>query len=562
MAIESDTDKKKKSLMKPLEQPPIGESIDLSKQPAQPAPQQAPVYPYQRSIKQLAERRTNSREPQKFVTGGVVSEEDDEDEVSASTQSAAIGGQAPAGATVPGAQPESSDAPAGSGSFVNPKQYIEANVPKTEQLSQQITGGFGKETQALRQDVAGQRETALGAGSQITQEQARLEAAQPFVQQTVAQAGAGGAGESDIERFNRLRTGTGGQQIIAPELSRQRAQASELERRAKGFGTAAGREEELERTVGKQSSRYTGGQKALDTLLLGGDAAQRASGVRSAREAASGLGTQVGTLGTDVQTRLAQQAAQRGDIATQATEAVAARRAGVQEDVAAGLSTAQQQQAALQSAVASGQQLTPEQFKTLGMSGMTGELYGENIADYIRFNQLGEGSFRTAEQAAQLNALTQLGGGVDQNLQAGGQQLFTQAGDFQAGVEQKRQDYETELQNLMSGLTPQQAMSTRSMVENAERTANLSIERRQAAGETFTPQEIAKIKQDWISKKVGGGFTDEAQQYQDIRQRYNIGSTDFQTGEHIKQVGLTPEESAQKEQQRQAYLSSLRNYGR
>lgn len=360
------------------------------------------------------------------------------------------------GAPSPG---PSTTAPIGSGSFTNLQQYIEANRPKAQELGQKIAGGISQEAEQLRGEVAGQRETTLGAGSQISQEQQRIEQAQPFVTQAIEQAG---TGPTDTERFSRILGGQGGVEA-GPDLSQERQQAQALQERSKELSTAGGRFSELGRLVGGKSATYSAGQRALDELMLTG-APNRAQQIKQARAATAGLGEQVGTLGTDVTARLAEQQAARGELAGTAAEQLEAARTGLTEttaeQLAAAKATGAEDYQRILASLQSGQ-LSAEDLQTLGL---TEGQQSYNISPEDFLTQAGDPTLTgvsTPEQVARYQMLQQLSGqtgpgiygGIDPTTagQYGGGYAFDQPA-FAGAAQEAGAEYRAKTEPLLQTL--------------------------------------------------------------------------------------------------------------
>lgn len=288
----------------------------------------------------------------------------------------------------------------GSGTFTNLQQYIDANKPKAQELSNQITSGIEGQAGQLRTDLTKQREQNLGAQSQLGQEGQRLAGGQQFVSSTLQQAGRTPFTQEQQQQFEQIRQGQG-TNYQAPTLAEEQKRAEELKRRSDQFGTAQGRQEELQRTIGGQSPTYSAGQRGLDELLLGGDRNLRTQSIRRAREATAGLGGQLNTLQGDIQSTISDQAAKRQALQnfakTQLEQGVGD---GIEGDLyqrgyadieadlkarqTADLIKRQQQNAALREAAASGV-LTTDQLAQLGLEAGQ-RVYGlsDEFGQFIR----------------------------------------------------------------------------------------------------------------------------------------------------------------------------------
>lgn len=317
-------------------------------------------------------------------------------------QSAQIaGGQAPA---------QESTQKGGSGQFTNIQDYIQANKPKTQQLAQNITGNVQKQAQDVRSATQQQQEQFTG------QQGIYGDKAQQTIQQSIQQAGK--QPDQDISQFRAYATGKAG----TADFSKQQQQATDLQRQAKQLETSKGRQEQLQKVVGKAPT-YTAGQQGLDRMLLAGDRESKLATIRGAREAVGGLGQQVEQANTQVEQ--ARQQAQQ-----QAQQQLAEARKSEQERL-----TGQYER--LRGGLQSGQ-LSQEDLQKLGLEAGQ-RTYGVNLADVLDQNKAA-----TPEDIARLDALAKLGG-------LEGRETFQgiQGGDIVANVQQalgeKQKAYEQEI---------------------------------------------------------------------------------------------------------------------
>ena len=393
----------------------------------------------------LARMAGQTKEPQKFVAGGLVEREKAGERLMGMTAEKT-------GKDFTAKRPESRS---GSGTYTNLKKYIDANQPKAQQIGSRISSGIRGEKSSLEQDIAKKREKSLGAGSKISQEQQRLDSAGQFASGLIDQAGATGPSEEDLKRFKAIREGTTSIDTgTGPNLYKEAGKAADLKRRAAELLSSRGRVAELSRAVGKQSPTYTGGQRALDALLISGKRGAQAVDSRGLQRDVSGLDKQTSSLEGDIRSKLAEQQRQRGDIARTATEQLAAKQQGIQSDVASQLEQAQAEQAALRAKVESGQHLSPEEMAKLGadpesiQKGLLDQTFGQKLSDYVHFGNIAEGDVRTAAHAAQLNALRQLAGQPAGDLQAGSGQIATGAQDYIKTIGDKKAAYDLEKSQL------------------------------------------------------------------------------------------------------------------
>lgn len=333
-------------------------------------------------------------------------------------QPATVGGGAPAPTAAPG--PEK-----GSGSFVNLQQYVDANRPQAQKMSQAVTGGITQEAGQARTGVQQAREQNLGQQSQLGQEGQRLSGGEQFINQQIQQAGSTPITEQNQQSFRQFRTGQDSG-YKAADLSRQAARAEALQSRAQNFGTSAGRQEELSRTLGGQSTSYSQGQQSLDNLLLGGDRNLRRQGIKDVKAATQGLSSQVGELGSDIQQRMDTQSARRQALkeytgqrleqgAGEGIETELGQRgyADIEADLRLSQETKNLERQdyidSLRGGI-QGQNLSEAQLADLGM-GAGDATFGVSALDYISApGQASISQVASAEDAARYQALNQLAG--------------------------------------------------------------------------------------------------------------------------------------------------------
>lgn len=348
----------------------------------------------------------------------------EEEEKKGSQPSVVSSGQGSAIGSGTGA-PASGGATGGSGQFTNLQSYIKANQPKTQQLAEGITGDVKKQGEALKTDIGQKRESYLGEQGKFGEGQKQ------FVQQQVSQAGQQPQSQEDVDRFRSLATGA----EKAPDLTEQRGQAQDLQRRAKEFETSKGRFEGLNRLVGGKTATYGKGQKQLDQLLLAGDRQSKQKSIRDMREATKGLDAQVGQLGTDVNE--ARQATQQ-----QAQEAITNARTAAQEE-------ARNRYESLRGGLEAGQ-LSQEQLTQLGLEAGQ-RTYGADL-----LGGLEQTRGMSAQDTARLDALAKLGGLEGRELYTGIQGGDT-AQNLQEMIAQRQGAYESALTPLQQQQQQSQA---------------------------------------------------------------------------------------------------------
>lgn len=307
---------------------------------------------------------------QHFQEGGFV-EEEDEDEIS-------LGGVSRTGSST--GRGASSAPQQRSGSFTGLSKYIEANQPKIEQLSSDISGNIAGEAEELRGQTQAAQDKYLG-------ESGSLAGGQDFIKSQIEQAGTG-SGErtqADKDRFQSYRQNT----IAGPSLQDAGYKAKQLEDRAQRLGGAGGRYAELQRMVGQQPG-YSSGERRLDQLLLAGDPKSRQKAIRESRAATQGLESGV----TDAARQIG---AQQSALSQQANT-------GIQQ----ALATAETERAAREARFAGLGDSGTMSDADLAAMGLNREqvanLYGVDPSEFIRTGGV------SADRLARMNALRGMSG--------------------------------------------------------------------------------------------------------------------------------------------------------
>jgi len=211
--------------------------------------------------------------------------------------------------------------------FSNIQNIVSAN--RQNRLGQTVSSGVGSVVGKSQQDISAAREQFQQGAQQGALGTA---ADQAYAQQTIQQAGQGGANPSqaDTDRFAKLRSGMYQGPTQLGNKEQLMAQGADI----KGLGQAAtgeyGRRGLLQRFVAPD--QYTQGQQRLDTLLLGQTGGQALSQARrqanlygqqlgqaqqSAQAQAQGLTQQAQQFGQNLQKQLASaQQAQEQDLAS------------------------------------------------------------------------------------------------------------------------------------------------------------------------------------------------------------------------------------------------------
>lgn len=158
----------------------------------------------------------------------------------------------------------------GSGMFTDIRKYIKANKQGGQQLAGAVTQDVTQQAQDIRNQIENQQNKFQQS---LAQNQANLQQSQDFAQEAVQKAGSGQLSEQDFQRYQNLISGDARFDVAQPiDLLRQRSRAQALQRLSQRAGRAEGREELLKKTFGERpGQRYTRGQRAVDSLLLGAD---------------------------------------------------------------------------------------------------------------------------------------------------------------------------------------------------------------------------------------------------------------------------------------------------
>lgn len=175
----------------------------------------------------------------------------------------------------------------GSGAFTNLRDYLKANKQRTERLSGQIGQNVQKQAGQLQ--------------SQFQQRQ--QEALSPIQQQLQKYGGEGGVSQLKSQLYGQIQ-GQGSpytqeqfRQFAAPQErfnveapTFDTAKREQFRQQVGQLGTGAGRQQALNQLAGP--SRYTGGAKSLDSLLLGRSQEARQNLAQTQRSALSQVNTQ------------------------------------------------------------------------------------------------------------------------------------------------------------------------------------------------------------------------------------------------------------------------------
>lgn len=314
--------------------------------------------------------------------------------------------------------------PANSGRFTNIQKYLTANQGGGQQIAQGIESKANDEAAGVRAGIQAAQSKFQEA---YNPEQQRLASAQPFVQQTIQQAGTQALTPEQIAQFRQYSTGQGSYNQLSG--LQNVPTVDNLQNTAKNAQTEAGRFGLLQQTFGQPT--YSRGQQKLDQLLL--------------------QGQQPGLLQTNLQ-NLAQQTSQEQSLAqkqaadqaqglkdqalaaqTAATTGLTGAQTNLENDVNTRATTGQQQSDELKDLISRafgpGLNNQDEVNKALQLAQQTGmnlnqNVYGiENSEKYNPEQFFNNQTFNaqtvsTPEERARAAALAQLSGG-EQTFLAG-----------------------------------------------------------------------------------------------------------------------------------------------
>jgi hypothetical protein len=365
----------------------------------------------------------------------------------------------------------------GSG-FTNLNKIIGAN--QNNQLAANVAKGVGQGAQQVQQGI--------GQVKSQFQQQADANNLASDVNKTAASQALSNimGGNTDVsdQQANQFGTFLAGKYAGPQELDATKtAQVGARAREVQGFGQALGSGGDktgvLQAFAGK--GPYSAGQQRLDSLLLGkGPGAGKQ--LAQARQQSAGLTGQVGReqeIAQQIGQLRSGQAAQFGkDVSGQ----IGGAKTGLETTIGGEFTRLEGQQKQLYDAVKakfeSGEALSPEERQTLGLGDPTGnitnkmpglpgsqaapiDIYNLKAQDYLQKAALDKGSVATAQQKAQLEALSKLGQKdikdfTDVNTKAGqydpNKPLEFNLAKLKADADIKKQGYDSEL-NRSLGLT-------------------------------------------------------------------------------------------------------------
>lgn len=178
----------------------------------------------------------------------------------------------------------------GSGAFTDLRKYVQANKPQASQLGQAAASTIQKQAGQIGGQVAKANEQYQ---QNIAQQQQQIQQAQQFGQQQIQQAAQGKAAATpNLQQFQQIATG---QKTFGDAGALNLAAQQQAAQKVAGFAgqaeRATGVNQMLQQAFGK--NQYTGGQKALDAMILGGDRNARQQLMTDVQKASTGLESQL-----------------------------------------------------------------------------------------------------------------------------------------------------------------------------------------------------------------------------------------------------------------------------
>lgn len=318
--------------------------------------------------------------------------------------------------------------------FTNLRQYIEANKPQAQQLSQAIVKGTQKEADKLKTDIT-EKGQLFDTGLQS--EQARISAGQDVTNQALSQAQAGQQlSDEDLAKFQALRKGTGSfEDITTPDYAKFSQQGKDLQNLGRNVGTTAGRFQLLEQSLGRPT--YSRGQKTLDELVLAGTKPARQATVSGIRQATDNIGKAASTQQEINRQALLNLRRQAGEVSDYSQEQIDANKTALEESLAAKLEAAQTDKYAglREGLTGDTRALTQEQLDYLGIEG--NNLYDVDPSSYL-YNQPTINQLSSQEELDRAEALSALGE-QPQDLILDPDEVGTYEEKSQAGLEGLRE---------------------------------------------------------------------------------------------------------------------------
>lgn len=302
--------------------------------------------------------------------------------------------------------------------FTGVGRYLQA--ASGSQLGQQISGKIsqaGQEAQKTLQQATEQFRTGLG------QQQKEAKEAFKDVSSTLSGIEQGQIGQPSAEavrQYGLISSGQYGAQggiseLASESVKRKLQTASQL---AQAGQTSSGREGLLRQSIGRTGKQYTGGQSALDAMLLG----QQAQEFKKAERETAGIGQRLGLE----QKRAEEQARQFGTEIQKAKEQITGKTSGLEKQIKSDI-TGQKEFyqkrisdifEALQDDISKGEvsKENADLLKSLGLNVESIGPYGVNLAQLKGLierksaGNIDEITSATADQLKKLNALKLLSG--------------------------------------------------------------------------------------------------------------------------------------------------------
>jgi len=280
-----------------------------------------------------------------------------------------------------------------SGMGADIRKYVNQNQPQS--IAQGVQKSTESQAQAVGQQVQKQQSQFM---NQVNQQRAMQEQAYQKAQDTLQQAQNLGAGNTLDENAVKQYQSATQMQSTAPQLDLTQAQAQSQRLANTAQQAASGRKSDLLRQAFTgQGQAYTGGQSALDELILGGDTRAGEQLVTQAQQAAKAQQANLVQARRDAQAQVGGLQQQVEDYRTGLTSGVTSAQDALRADLEARLGQTPQLKQAFESG-----QLTQDVIDQLGVD----RLYGVDPLAYLKEANIS--SISTADELARANALAQL----------------------------------------------------------------------------------------------------------------------------------------------------------
>ena len=347
---------------------------------------------------------------------------------------APVGGSSSSSSASSGANAPKSTKSSGMGADI--RKYVNQNQP------QSIASGVEKSTesqaQAVGQQVQKQQSQFM---NQVNQQRSMAENAYNQAQNTINQAQNLGANATLDDNAIKQYQAASQMKATAPQLDLTAAQGQAQRLANTAQQAASGNKSELLRQAFTgQGQAYTGGQSALDELILGGD---KTAGERLISQAQQVAQSQQANL-ADARRQAAQQSGgleqQAADYRNQLGTGVTSAQDTLRADLEARLGQTPQLRQAFESG-----QITQDVIDQLGVD----RLYGVDPLAYLREANIS--SVSSAEDLARAKALAQLGGTqqdiITDETQVGSEDV-TGMQALQNMINERKADYESDYNPL------------------------------------------------------------------------------------------------------------------